>query len=634
MGLSGILAQAGDKMEPQERMFWFEQLLLWLRKEDAAGAKVRRRLFFQMLQQNENWQKDIETATAALLNECRFLNFFTHTGYAPEYGLWADLSSRVFRKLVPAAGTGDIHEIILNVFRTEKNIEWLTELLDEDLLRLRSVFATSSLLVSWQKRRSELEAALIILSTHLAHHGLSLSIRSRLEPKRPVIEFPVIRLAAVVQGRDASSEQANRELRAAVPPCRQDVAAVYQSIELSGVSVDIVHKLEVISALLDQIELLIDLEEANTEIEGLRRVRDYVVAVARAGIRGRSVREHLNRHFYLLARKIAERNGHSGEHYISRTREESWALFRSAIFGGMVVVAMTITKTFVIRSEPAPMFLALEIWVVYATGFLTMQFRGYSLATKIPSFTASLLSRKLKEARNHQDSAELYHEIRHIFKSQLVGLTGNLVGVIPIALLIGFLSRILFHGHDLMSEHYAHHTLADLHPFKSLVVFLGALTGVVLWASSICGGWLENWIAFNGICETLEHHPVLRRLLGPAMIKRLTKGLENNASALGTNLSLGFFFGFVPFFGNSLGLNLDGRHVTISTAGATFALSALHYTVEPSVWIITVSGLALVGLMNFAVSFSLALVVATRSQKLKMPWVWRSLYRSWRARKL
>ena len=95
---------------------------------------------------------------------------------------------------------------------------------------------------------------------------------------------------------------------------------------------------------------------------------------------------------------------------------------------------MTILKTGLIRSAPAPLFLATGVWIIYSAGFLTMQFTGFTLATKIPSFTASRLANLLKTVRK-LNADDFRNEVRLVVKSQALAFLGNLLGVIPLSLI-------------------------------------------------------------------------------------------------------------------------------------------------------------------------------------------------------
>jgi site-specific recombinase len=634
-GIAEILSEGHRTRDFHELKYWFEDIFLWLAKdagqsEDASGS-VRFRYFFRTLENNPEWKQTFRENFQDFLAECRFLNFFAQTGYATEHGLWSDIFTRLTDHVFPSAPGRDFQDLIRTVFHEDDEVTWVLGLPDEVLMQLRSLLSPAPMTAPVVRIRQDLQNAILIITAHIAHHGLSFEIRSRLTSKDSVAESSFLELSTWVQSlfyhvANPSNLDAERfsKLTAA---CRRDIDAVYLTMEVSGVAVAVVHKLEILSALLLRLEALLGLQAPMGEIEKLRTIRRTVAAAAEAAVRGRSIRAHIHHHFYLLSRKIVERNGVSGEHYIARNPVEMRQMLKSAIGGGIIVVIMTIFKTMLLRAAPAPIFLASGLWVIYAAGFLAMQFLGFTLATKIPSFTASHLAKLLKSVRKI-DTQVLVDEIRQVSKSQGVALIGNLIGVIPFALILALISKSFFGHIGLMDQHYATHVIQDINPIFSGAILLGALTGVELWLSSLCGGWFENWIVFKGFPDVIAKHPRLRKVFGAEWAQWASDKISHHASGVATNISLGFLFGFVPLLGVIIGVNLGGHHVTISTAAATFAFSELGSVVPPMDYVYTVLGLIGIGLMNFFVSFLLALGIAANAQKMNLRRVWFYLRRS------
>lgn len=607
--LNDLLTQAPTASDLPEMLYWLEQLIQWLLSGGAHSVDTRFRYFHKRLDDNPEWKEQFSKIFDELLTRCDFFSLFTHVGFAVEHGLWGDLMARLTQKVVPAGGGTDFQSIVLNSFKSRDQSDQIGSLSEESLLRLDSLLYTSHNLDLWRKVGSESVQAIRFLLVHVGHYGLSSEVWSRLaEVKMEDISF--MRLV-----REASLDD-YPELLTMVDQCERDVENVYASLELHGVSVDVVNRLETISALLIQVRALIGVRTAASREDRVRGARQLFAAAAEAGIRGRSIIEYLRRHFYLLARKISERNGQSGEHYFARTPTELVELFRSSIGGGLIVVVMTVSKTWVLRAQMAPFYQAVGVSTIYATGFLAMQFLGCTLATKIPSFTASRLAELLIAVRK-KDNGEFRSEFRVVIKSQLLALLGNLAGVIPFAICLNLILMRLGWEQGLMDEHYARHILHDLHPLFSFALGLGALTGLELWLSSLAGGWFENWLVFNQVPEGIANHYRLRRSFGLDTARRLAETLKKNASGVATNMALGLLFGFVPLLGSIVGFNWNGNHVTISTAGAMFAASSLHFSLGWEEWLFLGIGLALIGILNFAVSFGMALAVAGRAQNIK-----------------
>ncbi len=614
--LSDLLCQDMAGTSLAEKMYWVEQILHWLSRETTDSSDARFRFFLSTLDKNPEWKKHFERTVSVILAEGRFLGLFSQVGLAVDHGLWGDTMNRFIRKLLPAGGSTDFREMLLNALSTEEHIGQIDAISDEILLGMRDLICIPENAHVWNDLRGEAREALLFLCTHVAHYGLSADIRRRLPRTDKISASPFYKLGQAVLSEERQATES------ALLECGRSVEAVYKSLEETGVSVDAVNRLETLSAMLEQIGRITALNQPAPALVKAREIVEFLTIAITSGLRGRAVLGHVRRHFYLLSRKIVERNGQSGEHYIARTGAELALLFRSAIGGGFIVVLMTVLKTTIILSEPAPLFLATGIWIVYAWGFLAMQFTGTTLATKIPSFTASRLAGLLRTVRR-RDAETFRGELRLVIRSQTIALVGNVAGVVTLALLLDYLHGLWTGGAGLMPEHYAQHVLSGLHPVISFALPLGALTGLELWLSSMVGGWFENWVVFNRLPEAIEFHFHIRKFFGDSVARRFSGWTLRHSSGIATNVSLGFLFGFVPLMGAMLGLNWNGNHVTISTAGAVFAAASVHYyfSVADALWVVL--GLGLIGVLNFMVSFGLALMVAGNSQKMQ---VWRVLY--------
>jgi len=607
--LNDLLSEQLSAASLAEQIGWFERILVWAFPQDGGKSDARLRLLIKALEKNPSWKANFRSVFFSLMQQCRFLPMFTHVGIAVERGLWGDLSDRVRAKLIPGGGTENFSDVLLAALRHDEQVEEIRNLSTETLSSMLQLLAPDESDAIWQRRSEEMREAFVVLAIHAAHHGLTSQIRMRIAADDSVTGIPFVPLVELIQAGKIGA------LEDSVTSCERAVEQVYEHMEVQGVSVDVVNRLETISALLARIRTLHAVMQARGPAEVSLRVRDLVVAAVEAGLRGKSIRGYVRHHFYLLSRKIAERNGESGEHYIAHTRAEFMSLLRSGLGGGVIVVIMTILKLTVTSFRPAPLFLAIQIAVVYSAGFLAMQFAGFTLATKIPSFAASRLATLLNKLRRKSGSV-FRQEFRLVLKSQGMALLGNITGVLAFGALIVFLSHLLF-GQAPMRAGYAEHALADLNPFSSFAVPLGILTGVQLWLSSLAGGWFENWIVFNRVPSALAGHLRIKRLFGDTAGIRLGQWVQKHASGIATNIALGCLFGFTPLLGALFRANWNGNHVTISTATALFASTSLEFSHVKEEIAFAVLGLMFIALMNFAFSFGLALYVAASSERIK-----------------
>jgi len=160
----------------------------------------------------------------------------------------------------------------------------------------------------------------------------------------------------------------------------------------------------------------------------------------------------------------------------------------------------------------------------------------------------------------------------------------------------------------------ARHVLHDMDVLGPSALF-AAFTGVLLFASSIVAGWVENWFVFHKLDSALAHNPRFTRWLGADRAARWGRFMRANVSGLAANISLGLMLGLIPAFASFFGLGLDIRHVTLSAGQVTAAALALGPEVlhDPAFWR-AVAGVAVIGPINLTVSFYLAFRLALRAR--------------------
>jgi len=240
---------------------------------------------------------------------------------------------------------------------------------------------------------------------------------------------------------------------------------------------------------------------------------------------------------------------------------------------------------------------------------------GFTLATKQPAMTAPALAAKMREVNTTEGMDSLVDEVAHLIRSQMAAVVGNVLFVVPMAMVID-LAWWLMAGSHLMNAAQAHHAMEMSDVWGPTILF-ACFTGVLLWLSSIFAGWSDNWFALYGLRRTLARSPKMRAFFGKMGARRIAVFFEKNMSGLIGNLSLGVLLGMTPEVLSFFGLPLEVRHVTLSSGTAAGAMPILGVEVlsTPEFWRVMI-GLALTGVCNISVSFGLALWVALRARNL------------------
>jgi site-specific recombinase len=247
--------------------------------------------------------------------------------------------------------------------------------------------------------------------------------------------------------------------------------------------------------------------------------------------------------------------------------------------------------------------------------------------------TAAALAGALEnqdQAGGHEDEIAL---IAGITRSQVVVTFGNAVATIALALLLDTLFG-LFTRHRILSVAKAHAGLQQIHPFESLTVVFATTTGISLWLASLAAGWAANWSTFRHLPEAIRRDDRIRRAFGRRGAARIGDFTEEHFGGIAGYVTLGMLLGFLPvLLDRFFGIGLEVRHITLQAASVAFCwLPLLDVGLlgwrEVS-W--SLAGIALTGVLNFTVSFALALRTAMRARDLRpgeRKALWRELLRS------
>jgi len=331
----------------------------------------------------------------------------------------------------------------------------------------------------------------------------------------------------------------------------------------------------------------------------------------------RSIRALFARHYSLLARKVAERSAETGEHYITRDRSEYGRMLRAAAGGGAVLAGTTFMKFFVMALGLSAFWGGFFAGVNYAGSFVLIHLMHWTVATKQPAMTAPAMAAKLDDVSNDAAVEGFVDEVAHLIRSQAAGILGNLMMVAPLVLAVQFACRAAF-GAPLVGAKDAHHVLETLTLLGPTPLY-AAFTGVLLFASSLIAGWVENWFVWHRLDSAIAWNPRIVARLGPARAQRWSLYWRNNISGLTANISLGLMLGLVPAVAGFFALPIEVRHVTLSTGQLAAAVGALGVGIldEPPFWW-CLAGIAFTGGLNLAVSFFLAFKVALRSRGIRL----------------
>ena len=82
-----------------------------------------------------------------------------------------------------------------------------------------------------------------------------------------------------------------------------------------------------------------------------------------------------------------------------------------------------------------------------------------------------------------------------------------------------------------------------MHPLHSGTIFFAALTGVLLWLSSLRRGWLEELGDLSAASRDAIANHRLGRIVGRGTMRWFTRKLQHNVAGIGGNIAIGFLPG-------------------------------------------------------------------------------------------
>ena len=553
-------------------------------------------------------------------------------GFAPRMDLWGELGRRLRARVLPLTpATTDLGELFAMLFPEKDDADWLRAIDDATLARLRERIAPEHAGGAW---RAPFLDAIVFLASAVRASAFSPAIRQRMSAEL-LTERPFRQLARVAEqlGDHAQTDdeatllQEAQYLRALLDTCRRCADSVHEHLEAHGVSVNVVFEVDQMRERTHRIDALLT---CVISPEPAHEVARLMADLVQAADERRSIRALLAQHYSLLARKVAERSAETGEHYITRDFAEYRQMLRAAAGGGMVLAGTTFIK-FALLAIPLSAFWG-GFWagINYAGSFVLVQLLHFTVATKQPAMTAPAMAEKLADVSDDAAVEGFVDEVAHLIRSQAAGIFGNLAAVVPIVLLVQYGCRLAF-GAPLIDHHSAEHVLESI-TLLGPTAFFAAFTGVLLFASSLIAGWVENWFVWHRLDSAITWNPRIVARLGAARARRWGAYWRANISGFAANISLGMLLGVVPVVALFFGLPIEVRHVTLSTGQLAAAVGTEGFEVlRHSAFWWCVAGIAVTAVLNLSVSFLMAFRVALRSRGIRLADRSR-IYRAVRAR--
>lgn len=609
-----LLADAMAARDYPARVEWLRSALRWIEKDlrgpdDADGlarAQTRLRFLLQVGERDSDGGRAVRATLDALLADLDIEHLMAVGAIPRRAGFTTELYERVIAKVLPQPDLRLEPEVLTTTLLGEPaTAAWIGRLPAEEARRLARLMVGP---LTSERLDGCLGAAMLSLASEAQAVGLAPEMRRRFADPS-ALTSPFGQLVAAVEAFLAARDSVSRaELEQTIDDCVALLSTVHARHEETGVSVDLIYRGDRTRAQLARVRAVARWMSGEAAEKVLR---DVMLAV-RIEARSHGVRALLRENLGLLSRRIAERNAQTGEHYIALTRTQYFRMLAASAGGGALIAIAVYLKFLIAGAHMAPFWEGFFASLNYAGVFVLIALAHFTVATKQPAMTAPALAAHMRELDKPADFDALVAEAAALVRSQVASVFGNLLAVAPVVLGVALLWWLAF-GEGPLGEVKARAVLRD-HSILGPSFVYAAYTGALLWLSGLFAGWADNAFTVRRLHAALATNRGLVQRLGADGARQRADWWRDNIAALAGNIGLGVLLGLTPLMWGFFGLDLEVRHVTLSTgqlAAASFSLGAGALTTTPF-WM-AIAGIALIGVLNVGVSFALALRLAMRA---------------------
>ncbi|WP_367110024.1 site-specific recombinase [uncultured Psychrobacter sp.] len=614
-----------------------KRLINELRVTDNAPNLANNKIqeLINLLRQYPEYGHGLAHFILKLITQSRQIVLYTDTGIMSDEGFFSGLRRLIGHRFLPLLPQEDsMIELVSYLFDQPQDERWLAMISKDNWVTLVGLLkVTDNRLDLVATAKNNILNAIVILSYRISGIGLHPDL---IESYPQILNYSASFVAQnqeavlfVNQYRQAHEldmltdvtpdfEVNPAPLLVMLDQCENIVATVRKRIYKTGISIRLTNMMLRLDQSLQRMRVLTELVADDNQ------KRDYAIieltqALITTASHRYSIGYLIDINTKLLSRKVTENAGRVGAHYISTDKDGYLKMFKKASIGGFVIAFMATLKVSAYHLALAPMGKAFVNSMIYGLGFVFIHIIRGTVATKQPAMTAAAIASTISEGhgkKSHQ-LTKLSELVVDILRTQFIAIVGNVMVAIPVALFISFI-WLQYTGTHMVDAAKAASLLHDLDPFRSLALPHAAIAGVYLFLAGLIAGYYDNLAVYNHIGARICRHKLLNYLLPKAWLLKLGGFIEANLGAIMGNFLFGVFLGSTATVGYIFGLPLDIRHIAFASANLAhglFNLPALE--ISWSLVLVSILGVALIGMVNLMVSFSLALFVALRSKEVR-----------------
>ncbi len=603
------------------------------RADDAAAAVAGYDALLDLLAADDARRLAVQRQLARLLASRRLVGFLADSGILPPTGFFTELSRIVSHRLLPELpDAGEMRDALHVVFDRRDDWRWLAAIPADRSLRFWRLLAPQQAMAPAERAwlSEQIAEAMLVLAYRISAFEFERDFR-RLDEQlagytqafRAVAgeaqRFVDAWRTALAAGTPPAEDE--RQLLVLIDQCETMLDRAHRAAMRYGTSLALTFSLRRTAQSLHRLAVLAQLMGSQAHEEAgeaaMERWNELTRAALRAENQRNSLRQHLSRGMSLLALRVTDNAAKTGEHYVTETRPAYWRMWRSAMGAGAIIAVLALLKIFAGRLEIALFGHAFLYSMIYGLGFALIYMLHLTIATKQPAMTAQTIAGYLGDARHGkaQDLERIVDLIAAVSRSQIAAIVGNVAVALPLAIGLSLLWQRHF-GELMVDAGKGAHLLADL-DLLGWALPHAAIAGVFLFFAGILSGFFDNLAAHARIGERVGRLRWLCRVAGERGAARVGAYVDNHLGGLSGNFLFGCMLGSAGTLGVIFGLPIDIRHIAFSSANLGYALAAFDFALPATTVLWAALGVLLIGVVNLAVSFGLALWMALRARGIE-----------------
>ncbi|MFZ4861433.1 hypothetical protein ACL9RF_04555 [Sphingobacterium sp. Mn56C] len=625
--------------------FLIQLVAIFRPKRRHMPAVVDLTPLIEFLQQHKEANVILSFYVHNLLRDLDFDQIISDAGIIKYADFRSEIHKRLLANILPEQPPKNTLQYVLNqVFYVRKDIEWLLLIPKEQCYRLFTLLQFHNI----YDKTNPFEIKEVLYGIETLLHRIS-GRAMETDINKMVPEFQNFDSPFIAIGREfgelnerflageikylSADDLQYKQLLVLHKQCAQFIDQAFSNSHKFGISIQVNQTLLRMRQQLQRIKELLPFLIIESEKEKNKKTIDLAIQLIDYNCRKNNIRRLIGQSTQLIAYEITHHTAQTGEHYITNSRAEYWKMFRSACAGGIIVGALCIIKLLLGNVHSSAFGHALLYSFNYAVGFTSIYLVGATLATKQPAMTASALVEAMQQQTTASENTAIQRYwnfavfFARLFRSQFIAFIGNVIMAFPVSLFLIWGIDKLFKVNIASAKWFT--LIQDLSPVDSPALFHAGIAGIFLFLSGIIAGSVANRDKYHVLYYRIQEHPFLKKRLGKERTNRIAGFYERKWAGIISNIWFGVFMGSTATIGVFLGLDLDIRHITFASGNLALGCYGHNFKLTTDMWLWGIVGIGLIGFMNFAVSFSLSLLLAFRSRNLSATEFWRMAKAVW-----